>query len=250
MYNFTKKIVAELSKNIFVQGVGNITITRRRNCRRLLIKINSTREVKVSIPFRASFDEAERFVFDKVDWIKKASQKIKDEHGIKNIISENSQFCTRSRKLYIQRVAAAKYGLRLSEKYIEISVPVNFNLTDSRVQACIKKLIEHAIKLEAAEYLPLRVKQLAELHNFKFAGVRVKNARTRWGSCSYRNNINLNINLVCLPDELSDYIILHELAHTVHKNHGPHFWELLDKISGNAKEKANQLKGFRLSNIL
>jgi predicted metal-dependent hydrolase len=52
--------------------------------------------------------------------------------------------------------------------------------------------------------------------------------------------------LIRLPEELSDYVIIHELVHTIHKNHGPHFWDLLEKTAGNAKEKANQLKKFHL----
>lgn len=242
--------VEEAVKNIFVQGIGNISITRRRSCRRLVIRVDNNRQVKVSIPFRASFAEGERFVFDKIDWIKQTSLKIKEGQTAKPLIDENTKFETRSRKLYLKRIPGQKFTLRLIGQYIEISVPIALNLSDNQVQSSIKKLIQHAIRFEAAEYLPLRVGELAKIHQFTHAGVKVKNARTRWGSCSYRNNINLNIYLVCLPDELSDYIILHELAHTVHKNHGVKFWQLLDNISGDAKKKAQLLKKHKLSEIL
>jgi predicted metal-dependent hydrolase len=74
----------------------------------------------------------------------------------------------------------------------------------------------------------------------------VKNQKTRWGSCSEKNNINLNVNLVLLPDELIDYAILHELVHTRVKNHSKRFWAELDKLVGDAKKNDKKLKNHRL----
>jgi predicted metal-dependent hydrolase len=71
--------------------------------------------------------------------------------------------------------------------------------------------------------------------------------KTKWGSCSGRNNINLNINIAFLPPELQDYILLHELTHTKVKNHSKLFWAQLDSyVNGKAKEMAKQLKKYRL----
>ena len=67
-----------------------------------------------------------------------------------------------------------------------------------------------------------------------------------WGSCSEKNNINLNINLVRLTEELMDYVILHELVHLKVKNHSKQFWAELDKYVGNAKELDKKLKKHRL----
>ncbi|MFP4042368.1 MAG: M48 family metallopeptidase, partial [Bacteroidales bacterium] len=64
----------------------------------------------------------------------------------------------------------------------------------------------------------------------KFNKLFIKNIKTQWGSCSYKNNINLNLHIMRLPEHLSDYVMCHELSHTVHKNHGPQFWELLSDI--------------------
>ena len=87
-------------------------------------------------------------------------------------------------------------------------------------------------KTEARVALFGRLGELAELHNFKYGNASIRNQKTRWGSCSGKNNISLNINLIRLPAELRDYVILHELLHTRIKNHSKDFWAELDKRTG------------------
>ncbi len=100
--------------------------------------------------------------------------------------------------------------------------------------------------VEARRLLIDRLRELAGRHGFQFNKVTVKNQRTLWGSCSPRNNINLNVNLLRLPDELRDYVILHELVHTRHKNHSRAFWHELDRIVGSGKRLQRQLRAYRL----
>ena len=86
------------------------------------------------------------------------------------------------------------------------------------------------MKIEAKQYLPDKVKSLADKFGFKYNELALKNIKSRWGSCSRKNNINLSIHLMRLPDHLIDYVILHELVHTVHHNHSARFWNLLDEV--------------------
>ncbi len=100
--------------------------------------------------------------------------------------------------------------------------------------------------VEARRLLIDRLRELAGRHAFQFNKVTVKNQRTLWRTCSPRNNINLNVNLLRLPDELRDYVILHELVHTRHKNHSRAFWHELDRIVGSGKRLQRQLRAYRL----
>ena len=109
-----------------------------------------------------------------------------------------------------------------------------------------EKLKERAWRKEAKEYLPKRVEELASKNKFDYKKVAVKNSKTRWGSCSFDNSINLSLHLMRLPDHLVDYVILHELVHTKIKNHSRDFWQLLDIVSGNAKKLDREVKDCRI----
>lgn len=102
-------------------------------------------------------------------------------------------------------------------------------------------------KARARALLIERLEQLAKLHDFKFNKVSIRNQKTKWGSCSAKNNISLNVNLAALPSELRDYVVLHELVHTRIKNHSNKFWAELDRhLGGRARELSRRLKKYRL----
>ena len=102
------------------------------------------------------------------------------------------------------------------------------------------------LKKLAKIFLPERVRQLAEEHNFHYTSVTCRHQQTRWGSCSFRNSINLNIELMRLPERLRDYIILHELTHTVHKNHQAAFWNHLEKVLPGSLEMDKEMKQWKI----
>jgi len=88
---------------------------------------------------------------------------------------------------------------------------------------------------EAKKKIINRLDELARLHGFAYNRVYVRNLKSRWGSCSHKNNISLNLKLIALPEEVLDYVILHELVHTRVKNHGDDFWQELDRHSVDAR---------------
>lgn len=92
-----------------------------------------------------------------------------------------------------------------------------------------------------------RLDYFAEKHRLCYRKASFRCQKTKWGSCSGKNNINLNVNMVFLPSELQDYILLHELCHIPHKNHGKRFWGQLDEyVQGRAKMLSKQLKKYRM----
>ncbi len=93
------------------------------------------------------------------------------------------------------------------------------------------------MRAEANTILPPRLAELAQACGFSYTSVTIRPSKTRWGSCSAHNSINLSLYLMKVPPHLRDYVMLHELCHTVHHDHSEKFWMLMDKVTG-GKAKA------------
>lgn len=93
--------------------------------------------------------------------------------------------------------------------------------------------------------LPARIERIAAQTELKYAKLTIRASRTKWGSCSGRNHISLSLFLMTLPEHLRDYVIVHELCHTVHHNHSPRFHALVDQLVGGREKPLNrELRGF------
>jgi len=102
-------------------------------------------------------------------------------------------------------------------------------------------------RVEVKTLLTRRLQQLAKNNEFSYNRVFIRNQKTRWGSCSSKNNISLNMKLIKLPGELIDYVILYELVHTRKKDHSKAFWVEMDKLVGNGKKMASRLKRYGIA---
>ncbi len=101
-------------------------------------------------------------------------------------------------------------------------------------------------KKNAKEIISQRVEFWAERYGFAYNRIAIRNQRTCWGSCSRRGNLNFNYKLADLPQELQDYVIIHELCHLKELNHSPRFWNLVEKIMPDHKNLRKKLKRHNL----
>lgn len=109
-----------------------------------------------------------------------------------------------------------------------------------------KARVEELRRAARADLLP-RIERLSRQTGLKYEKVAVRAARTKWGSCSGRNHISLSLFLMTLPEHLRDYVIIHELCHTVHHNHSPRFHALVDRFTGgHEKALARELRAFSI----
>lgn len=97
---------------------------------------------------------------------------------------------------------------------------------------------------KAKGYLPYRLEYYAKLYGYSYDKCRLTHANTRWGSCSSRRTISLNIGLMNVPEVLRDYVILHELAHLNHMDHSKAFWAEVASHDKNYKMHEKKLKMF------
>lgn len=97
-------------------------------------------------------------------------------------------------------------------------------------------------KEEAKLFLTKRIQELSEECELPFNKLSIRDQKSRWGSCSSKKNISLNRRLYLMPHTISDYIIIHELAHTKQMNHGPEFWKLVDTYYPERKKAMRWLR--------
>jgi predicted metal-dependent hydrolase len=233
------------SKTVFMPEIGDVLLSKNKQSRGISIKVKMGGKVTVTLPWRTAYSEAETFLIKKQEWIKEAIVKMAhlSESKIK-VYDKSIPNITLNHSLDIAIHESNQILLRVSGNIISVKHPENIAVTDKSVQDVIKKGMLFAMKSEAKKYLPLRLKQLAEEKGLQYRRVSIRDSKTRWGSCSGVNNINLSFHLMKVPVHLIDYVILHELAHTIHKNHGRGFWSFLEELSGNAKLYAKEMKKY------
>lgn len=103
-----------------------------------------------------------------------------------------------------------------------------------------------ALRAQAKAALPPRLAELAEQYGFSYNQVRIKHNSSNWGSCSSLGNINLNLNLMRVPEHLRDYVMLHELCHLKYMNHGPEFHALLESVCPGHRACQRELRQYKL----
>ena len=169
--------------------IGTTKYVKNHRAKRIIISIKPE-YVRVVIPKRQSFKNAQKFVEARLDWIKRNKQSM------------------------------------------DLQLKKNRELPD----------IDRKV---ARKILCRRIGELAQIHKFVYNRVSIRKQKTRWGSCSSKNNINLNANLLHLPPELLDYVLLHELVHTRVKNHSKDFWDELETVVPNARQVDRRLKDYQ-----
>ena len=234
-----------MEKTVHYPEIGDVRFVKSTKAKRISLTVKLLKGVIVTVPYSASYEEAERFVKEKYNWILKSKAKIEKVEQQQTVFTNETEYCTKFRTLKLIPDERENLRLHVSDTFIEIYYPKNLPVTHKGVQGAIKRAMEHTWRIEAHEYLPARLKELAQKFNFKYSNLTIKNTRSFWGSCATNNSITLSLHLMHLPDYLIDYVLLHELCHTIHKNHAKGFWDLLNKVSaGKAKELANEMKQY------
>ncbi|MCX6168040.1 MAG: SprT family zinc-dependent metalloprotease [Ignavibacteriales bacterium] len=241
----TKRILMT-TKTIVIEEI-EIRIKKSSRARYMNISVKPFGGVTISIPEMLSFYDGEKLAHQKIKWIKEHVSKIRGYEKTFSIYDENSNFRTRNHQLEIKSSEKNKLSIKVRNGLIKVHYPEKMDAKSSLVQKAVRKGIETAYREEAKEYLPKRLNDLSDKCNLPFNEIFIKNIKSRWGSCSGKNNINLSIHLMRLPDHLIDYVLLHELAHTKIKNHSKKYWQFLDTLTGNAKQIDKELRKFRIS---
>ncbi len=212
--------------------------------KRLRLTASKIKGLELTAPKWVNFEDCKDFLNQHHSWIKEHLEKMQNETR-DGIFYPDKKYKTFKHELVFIPSAVLETKYRISANKIKLYYNESIDFKkNKKMQDLIKDVLIEVMRNEAKEYLPDRVAYLAFKNKLKYRNLYLKNMKSQWGSCSYENNINLSLHLMRLPVELLDYVLLHELANTVEKNHSPRFWNLVEKFMPKAKLLDSNLKNY------
>ena len=215
---------------------GSITVRRSARATQVRLRVAPDGTLRASMPVYAPLFLLKRLVKSSRPQLRKMLEQAQPE-----VSYTDGQQIGKSHTLIVQR-GGSKAAATRSKQHVVVTLPDGTSLSDPDVIRKIRDASIVALRLESKSYLPKRLQFIANQYGFRYSKVRFSHASSRWGSCSSNGTISLNIALLKLPFELIDYVLIHELAHTVHMNHSTDFWSLVEQGDPEYKQHRKMLK--------
>lgn len=218
-------------KTVTIDDIGDVVITKRRGQKSIRISVSGG-QVRVSQPSWLPYSAGETFARSKAEWIK---------HNYKPV-----QHYENTQQISVTRTLLVRQGYRRSSKLVPgeliVTLEASEDMYTADAQAFIHRKVIKALRDEAEDYLPKRVARLADMYGFSYRSISIKQLKRRWGSCNAKKELVFNLRLVSLDQSHIDYVILHELCHTVHMHHGKEFWDLMESVYPGARRIARTVR--------
>lgn len=215
--------------------IGFIQLNTRSNARRQTIRITPNK-VTITVP-----PGCERYVLPLSDrtiqQIQEARKRLTKSTPDPLIFTLDSTIHTLSFDAVVRRHERNDihvFGARLENRLLTINIPAEADIASPQVQSVLRKLLHRFLLQEAERTLPAMLATVARHCNMTYKSVKIDSARSRWGCCSSHRDIKLSCFLLLLPEQIIEYVLVHELCHTVEMNHGPKFKALLRSFFANA----------------
>lgn len=207
--------------------------TRRKTA---AIMVRGDTQVEIRGPLHLSDKAAADFYAQHIDWVLRQQEKLRERGAVKQaaLASLPQSMIFRGRAWPVERAATGK--ARMADGV--------FLIPDSSVADSRKKL-ESLYRGAARKHLKARAAELARQTGLHPKNVTINSARTHWGACSPKNAITLSWRLAAADDGCIDYVIVHELAHTVEHNHSPRFWALVSRTIPDYKIRRKRLREYQ-----
>lgn len=209
----------------FVDEVlGLIKVQNNPLSQSIRMRLSPRGEIVVSAPKRTPLALIKKAVRD----ARNELENIKNSANIEKYY--NSQQIGHSHKLVVvSSDVSTEPRVKLQDRLLVVYLPKDISITEPSIQNMIRQDVTKILRKEAKAYLPKRLNTLANRFGYSYQAIRFPHTISRWGSCSSRGTISLNIALMKLPLDLIDYVIIHELTHTIHMNHSTDFWRDVER---------------------
>lgn len=218
--------------------LGEVTVTKRRGVHSVRIKIGTNGRYVVTAPYFMPLIAIKQLVrTSRNDLIK-----LKDASHVSQPYADGQTIAKEHQLAVIHTQMVKKPSVKVAKNRLLVYLPPTYTIEDAAIQQQIKDAVIKILRKEAKAYLPQRLAQLARDYGFHYDRIQLRHAGGRWGSCSSNGTISLNIALMRLPDQLIDYVLIHELSHTRHMNHSKAFWREVGQYDSHYRTHQQLLK--------
>lgn len=224
-------------KSVMLPGIGPVKLVKHAKSRSLKISIDGRNQLRVSMPRWVPYKIAIEFALKKQDWI--------NAHWNKQQLVTGTAIGKAHRLVLEPSSSNTKLTTRVAGNEVRVFFPDTYDLASPPVQAAAIRGANKALRQQAEKLLPPRLSYLSTQYDFSYSSVKIKNLKTRWGSCNNHQDITLNFYLMQLPVELIDYVLVHELAHTEILNHQQDFWHRVERCLPDYKTRRKQLRAYQ-----
>jgi predicted metal-dependent hydrolase len=197
----------------------------------IAICVNRDGSVAVRAPLRAAQRMIDRFVREKQDWITEKSTQMATNAAVR----ENFNITVGSALPLLGQEYPVVQGEKIAFTGSCFTIP------DEDFATLKPKLIA-LYKILAQTMIPERTAYFSKQTALFPTNVRIGSANTYWGCCSGKNSLNFSYKLIMAEPEVIDYVVVHELAHTVEHNHSARFWQLVQEVLPDYKERRAKLR--------
>lgn len=224
MHNTKKELLLDL-KLPTLTWLPTYVIKKHSRAKYVKLMVTHSRCLKITIPIRFNIKNLPKVLEEHKTWIVKQIEKTEPVSIIDELPSEiKFHSLNESWKIFY---IACNNKLKIIERPLkEIVILGNINNKINNKKIYKLKLINW-IKNIARDYLITQLNKISKITQLPYQQVSVRNQETMWGSCTSKKNISLNYKLVFLPEYLVNYVLIHELCHTVFLNHSKKFWNLV-----------------------
>ncbi|MCX8129524.1 MAG: M48 family metallopeptidase [Clostridia bacterium] len=211
------------------------------------ISVSVKNGVRVSAPHWVGRKQIEDIVNQKAEWIARKLEELSERQpaSIRKELADDTDLLYLGRILYLKLVEdrnIKKSSLRTAGDMIIITLPNGLGKEEYGER--IRKIVVEWYRERAMEVLNERVQIFSPAMGVRASEIKIKQQKTRWGSCSSRGNINFNWKLVMFPLDIIDYVVVHELAHLKVLNHSKKFWEVVGSVMPDYKTREKQLREY------
>jgi predicted metal-dependent hydrolase len=206
------------------------------------ISISERRGVVVNAPFWVTEGLIRNFIEEKSEWIKKHLKHI----GAKKV---SKQYCEGEKHLYFGKEYSlvistsethGRSKINLTTNSLEIQIPKG--IPEEKFPEKVKDALLYWYLEMGIEIITGKVNHYSKVIGVNYKKINLKKVSSIWGSCSPTNCLSFNRKLVMAPHEVVDYVVIHEVSHMVHRNHGTNFWNLVKSLDPEYKNHRKWLR--------